>query len=60
VKAKVQKDKAERLDAKLQNDSWHQSDTTIPFLKSLHLLLIENKLNEFDISFITNWLGEKS
>jgi len=43
VKAKVQKDKAERLDAKLQkmlSDSWHQSNTPIPFLKSLHLLRI--------------------
>jgi len=58
VKVKVQKDKAEWLNTKLQkmlSDSWHQSESHILFLKSLHSLIVDKKLSEFDISFITNF-----
>lgn len=60
VKAKTRKDK---LNYKLQNmlsDNWHKSDTAIPFLKSLHSLIADNKLSDFDISCITNWVGKKA
>ena len=63
VRAKMGKDKLEKINVKLQNmlsDNWHKSDTAIPFLKSLHSLIVDNKLSDFDISFITNWVGKKA
>ena len=49
VKMKAQKDKAERLNTKLQK-----------ILSILEVsLIVDKKLSEFDISCITNWLGKK-
>ena len=32
----------------------------MPFLKSLHSLIIEKKLTDFDISFMENWVNKKA
>ena len=44
---------------KLLHDSWHKHTTAWPFLKTLLHLLENNKLTDFDLSFISTWLGKK-
>lgn len=34
--------------------------TTGPFLQSQHSLIVDNKLNSFDLSSLTNWVGKKT
>ena len=42
---------------KLLHDSWHESATKFPFLNNL---LIKNEaLSDFDMSFLNNWTNKK-
>ena len=45
---------------KLLHMSWHTSSSIKPFVHTLVTLLEEQKLSEFDMSFLQNWLGKKS
>ena len=40
-------------------DSWKEHKTARPFLEQLRRLFTENKLSDFDLSFLENWLGKK-
>ena len=63
VKAKIEKEKVNRLNCKIEkmlNDDWYQNCSTVPFLKSLHSLIANKQLSEFDLSFLTNWTGKKA
>ena len=40
-------------------DSWKEHKTARPFLEQLLRLFTENKLSDFDLSFLENWLGKK-
>jgi len=44
---------------KLLHDSWHQHPTAKPFVKTFLSLIENNKLSEFDLNFISTWLGKK-
>jgi len=43
---------------KLLHDSWHQHSTAKHFVKIILSLLKTNILNEFDLNFISTWLGK--
>ena len=40
-------------------DSWKENKTARPFLEQLLRLFTENKLSDFDLGFLENWLGKK-
>ena len=42
------------------HDSWHNSESAKPFVKTLITLFTENKLSDFDMGFLRNWLGKKA
>jgi len=44
---------------KLLHDSWHPHPTAKPFVKTFLSLIESNKLSEFDLNFISTWLGKK-
>ena len=44
---------------KLLLDSWKHNATTRPFVEQLLKLFDENKLSEFDLNFLDNWLAKK-
>ena len=61
-KSKIQKEKCTRLSSKVEellHKSWHDSKTPIPFLQTLHSLIEEKKLSDFDLSFLKNWAHKK-
>ena len=61
--AKTQKQIHDRLTKqveKLLSDDWHKNETPLSFLRSLHLLIVEKKLSDFDISFMENWVSKKA
>lgn len=41
------------------HDSWHGNQTARPFVETFINLLETNKLSEFDLSFLSTWLGKK-
>lgn len=45
---------------KLLHESWHNHESAKPFIKTLLTLFEENKLSDFDMSFLSNWLGKKA
>lgn len=52
-----------KISQKIQDvlhESWHQTDSTTPFLKTLQTLIEEHKLSTFDMSFIQNWVQKKA
>ena len=49
----------ENENKKLLLDSWKQNPTVRPFTEQLLKLFNENKLSQFDINFLDNWLGKK-
>ena len=62
-KNKMQKEKCTRLSSKIEellHKSWHDSETTIPFLQTLHSLIEDKRLNDFDLSFLQNWTHKKA
>ena len=44
---------------KLLLDNWKQNTTARPFIEQLLKLFVDNKLSEFDLSFLDNWLAKK-
>ena len=44
---------------KVLYDSWHQHPTAKPFVQSVIKLIAENKLSDFDLSFLQNWMHKK-
>ena len=59
---KTQKKKITQLEIenqKLLLDSWKHNATTRPFVEQLLKLFDENKLSEFDLNFLDNWLAKK-
>ena len=62
-KIKMQQEKifrAENKMEKLLHNSWHENLTHYPFLQTLHTLLVESKLKDFDFSFLKNWINKKA
>ena len=45
---------------KLLHDSWHLNPTVKPFIEMIINVLEENKLSDFDLSFLKNWIGKKA
>ena len=43
----------------LLSESWKSNATARPFIEQLLELLEANKLSEFDLGFLNNWLGKK-
>lgn len=43
----------------LLQDSWKHNSTVRPFVEQLLKLFDENKLTEFDLNFLDNWLSKK-
>ena len=39
--------------------SWHSNASVKPFVQTLITLLEEQKLSDFDLNFLENWLGKK-
>ena len=60
VKAKTEKEKLDQLNYKIEKllDDWYQNYSTAPFIKSLHSLIANKQLSDFDLSFLTNWTGK--
>lgn len=51
-----------KISQKIQDvlhESWHQTDSTTPFLKTLQTLIEEHKLSTLDMSFIQNWVQKR-
>ena len=44
---------------KLLEDSWQNNQSACPFVEKLLYLINTNTLSDFDISFLSNWLGKK-
>ena len=44
---------------KLLHKSWHNNASVKPCVQTLITLLEEQKLSDFDLSFLENWLGKK-
>ena len=44
---------------KLLLDSWKHNNTARPFVEQLLKLFDDNKLSEFDLNFLDNWLAKK-
>ena len=62
-KLQMQNEKCFRLSSKVEemlHNSWHNNETATPFLQTLHSLLEQNKLSDFDLSFLQNWTQKKA
>ena len=44
----------------LLHDSWHSHSSAKPFMQTLSHLFEANKLSEFDMNFLSNWLEKKA
>lgn len=44
----------------LLHDSWHSHSSAKPFMQTLLQLFEANKLTEFDMNFLSNWLEKKA
>jgi hypothetical protein len=67
VALKLRKKKSENevakersLNQQLLRDSWHKCESARPFIETLITLFEEEKLSDFDFSFLRNWLGKKA
>ena len=61
LETKADKRKVSRLQEaqKKLHTSWKEDETIRPFMDKLATLLQNNSLSEFDLSFLSNWLGKK-
>lgn len=48
------------LTEQILHDSWYKSKSAKPFVEALIMLFEDNKLSDFDFSFLRNWLGKKA
>ena len=48
-----------KANTKVLYDSWHRHPTAKPFVQSVIKLIAENKLSDFDLSFLQNWMHKK-
>ena len=51
--------KIQEANTKILYDTWHQHPTAKPFVQSVIKLIAENKLSDFDLSFLQNWMHKK-
>lgn len=62
TETKIQKQKLLQLsksNEKLLHDSWTTDPTLKSFFKTLLQLMQDHKLSQFDMSFLSNWVGKK-